>query len=178
MTHNTKRDFSWVHQNLVAKETDSRGVGLFAIQDIPQNTVVVVFGGYVMTIEEELSLPNDVQDLAHQIADNLVLGVRSKSEIQIADHINHSCEPNCGFRGQIKLVTMRDIKTGEEITFDYAMVLFAPRAQDSYKLECMCGLDVCRRTITSEDWRLEGLQKKYRGFFQEYLEDKINNSIS
>ncbi|MBK9208591.1 MAG: SET domain-containing protein-lysine N-methyltransferase [Anaerolineales bacterium] len=37
------------------------------------------------------------------------------------DCFNHSCNPNLGFFGQIGLVALRDIKTGEELMFDYAM---------------------------------------------------------
>jgi len=35
--------------------------------------------------------------------------------------INHSCEPNVGFAGNVVLVAMRDIEAGEELTTDYAM---------------------------------------------------------
>ena len=35
--------------------------------------------------------------------------------------INHSCEPNVGFAGDIVLVAMRDISPGEELTTDYAL---------------------------------------------------------
>jgi hypothetical protein len=35
--------------------------------------------------------------------------------------INHSCDPNVGFAGDIVLVAMRDIRQGEELTADYAL---------------------------------------------------------
>jgi hypothetical protein len=37
------------------------------------------------------------------------------------DDINHSCEPNVGFAGNIILVAMREVIAGEELTTDYAL---------------------------------------------------------
>jgi uncharacterized protein len=35
--------------------------------------------------------------------------------------INHSCEPNVGFAGNIVIVAMREVIAGEELTTDYAL---------------------------------------------------------
>ncbi|GIT46042.1 MAG: hypothetical protein Ct9H300mP12_06270 [Acidimicrobiales bacterium] len=35
--------------------------------------------------------------------------------------INHSCDANVGFRGQVLYVAMRDIAIDEELCHDYAM---------------------------------------------------------
>ncbi|MEY8013773.1 SET domain-containing protein-lysine N-methyltransferase [Mycobacterium servetii] len=35
--------------------------------------------------------------------------------------INHSCEPNVGFAGNIVLVAMREVTAGEQLTTDYAL---------------------------------------------------------
>ena len=40
--------------------------------------------------------------------------------------VNHSCEPNCGIRNACGLVALRDIKDGEEITYDYCMTDYTP----------------------------------------------------
>lgn len=116
------RNFSWNTPGLEVRDT-TKGDGLFTRSKIKKGDLVVVFGGYVMTLEEERNLPKGMQDYAHQIHEDLVIGVRNKKDIQLVDHINHSCDPNCGFDGQIFLVAMREISPDEEITFDYAMVL-------------------------------------------------------
>jgi hypothetical protein len=114
--------------------------------------------------------------LAHQINENFVIGMRNEEDIQPADHVNHSCDPNCGFKGQIRLVTMRDISVGEEITFDYAMVLCATKENGlQYEMNCRCGSKNCRKFVTADDWKSLDLQKKYHGYFQEYLTEKIQD---
>jgi len=149
------------------------GKGVFAKQNIGKGELLVIFGGYIMTLEEEQKLPLGMRDYAHQIAQNFVIGINKAKDIQPVDFLNHSCNPNAGFNGQIFLVAMRDIKKGEQITFDYAMVL----SVESYDIECLCGSKNCRGRITGNDWKIPGLQKKYKGYFQPYLEKKIAKSI-
>ena len=104
---------------------------------------------------------------------NLCLGVKKKSEIEYSCFFNHSCDPNAGINGQIFLVAMRDIEKGEQITFDYAMTLHHTEGVGRYELKCLCGSKNCRGTITEDDWKIPELQKKYAGYFQWYLEEKI-----
>jgi SET domain-containing protein len=78
--------------------------------------------------------------------------------------INHSCEPNVGFAGNILLVAMRDIDPGEELTTDYALF-------DDYdgEMQCRCGTASCRGTIGGRDWQRPELQRRYGNYFSWYL---------
>jgi uncharacterized protein len=78
--------------------------------------------------------------------------------------INHSCEPNVGFAGNIVLVAMRDVAAGEELTTDYALF---DDADDP--MACNCGTPSCRGTISGRDWQLPELQRKYGSYFSTYL---------
>jgi len=169
--------FSWMHPELEVRD-HPLGKGVYATAPIAKGTRLAVFGGYVMTLEEEASLPEHIRDFAHQIDDDLVLGIREEGQEQSVDHFNHSCEPNAGFKGQIFLVSMRDIAQEEEVTFDYAMVIAeAPDPEEfPYSLECLCGAQTCRKTVTDRDWRMEELQRRYAGFFQYYIQKKIDSS--
>lgn len=90
--------------------------------------------------------------------------------------VNHSCDPNAGFNGQIFMVAMRDIKKDEEIVYDYAMLMHANKRSNSYfKMKCKCGSKMCRGFITENDWKISELQKRYDGYFQWYLQEKIND---
>lgn len=164
---------SWVNPILKIKKT-KKGSGVFTSKEINKDTLLAIFGGYVMTLKEEKKLPLSVGDFSHQIHDEFVLGIKDLKEIDIAVMFNHSCSPNAGFNGQIFLVAMKKIKKGEEITFDYAMVLHRAKGVQPYKLKCLCGTKNCRKIITDNDWKKLDLQKKYRGYFQFYLEKKIN----
>lgn len=65
----------------------------------------------------------------------------------MAMYINHSCDPNCEtdeIRGHIWITALRDIKPGEELTYDYN--LFDGEGEAS----CTCGAVHCRGTMYSE----------------------------
>jgi hypothetical protein len=86
-------------------------------------------------------------------------------------HLNHSCEPNLGIQGQIVYVALRDIKRGEELTFDYAM-----NGDEPYEMKCRCGKKSCRGTITGFDWKNPELQKKYDGYFSWFIQRRIDGA--
>lgn len=83
--------------------------------------------------------------------------------------LNHSCSPNVGVRGEITFVAMRDIKVGEELTIDYAMI----ENEDYPEMKCNCGARNCRKVITGKDWKRKDLQKKYGKYFSAFLLEKI-----
>ena len=82
--------------------------------------------------------------------------------------INHSCDPNVGFAGNVVLVAMRDISADEELTTDYAMF-----DSSDEEMECCCSAEQCRKVIHGQDWLLPELQGRYRGYFSRYLEDRF-----
>ncbi|MFH1547204.1 MAG: SET domain-containing protein-lysine N-methyltransferase, partial [bacterium] len=89
-------------------------------------------------------------------------------EEQIKLYINHSCEPNCGIRGDIVFTAIRDIKEGDEITIDYAFI-----DNEDYSFKCTCGSENCRKTVTGRDWKIKELQEKYGNYFATYLKRKF-----
>jgi hypothetical protein len=113
-----------------------------------------------------------IDDSGVQIAENLMLV--SPSADDAGNFVNHNCDPNAGFQGQIVLVAMRSILAGEEITFDYAMCLHPAPGIPRYELQCRCGTPHCRKLITEDDWKIPELQRRYTGYFQWYLQEKIN----
>ena len=61
-----------------------------------------------------------------------------------AEYINHSCEPNLRprtLRGHVLLFSLRNIRPGEELTWDYQ----SPKEQQH--TSCRCGSPLCRGTI-------------------------------
>jgi hypothetical protein len=85
--------------------------------------------------------------------------------------INHSCEPNVGFAGNIVLVATRDIEPDEELTTDYALF------DDSDEtMQCGCGTPSCRGVISGRDWRRPELQRRYGPYFSSYLLRRLSAS--
>ncbi len=161
---------NWTSNKVYCQNSPIGGKGNFALQKIKQGETVIVFGGDVIEIEEFLKLPKQVQTFPYQISDKLFFGPTKVENVDSADYINHSCDPNVGFNGPMMLVAMRDISKDEELTFDYATCMTSAIID----MNCDCGLKNCRVKITGEDWKKPELQKRYKGFFQPYIERKIN----
>lgn len=146
------------------------GYGLFAIRPIKRDEIVGIKGGHIINWEKLKKVKHLIDDSYFQIDDNFVIGPLKKKEVsKIMMFLNHSCNPNVGVRGEITFVAMRDIKTGEELTIDYAMT-----DNDNYKTKCNCGQKNCRKVITGKDWQNNMLRNKYRGYFSRYIQDKID----
>lgn len=145
------------------------GRGVVAVADIARDEVVAIKVGHVVTHDEIDHVAEAVGDMALQIEDEFYLSPRSRDEVHdMSVFINHSCDPNVGFRGQVVYVAMRDIKAGEELCHDYAM-----ERSDDYSLDCHCGSPLCRGKVTGNDWKLPELQQRYGEYFSIYLRRKI-----
>ncbi len=145
------------------------GRGVFATEKIEQGEVVAVKAGHIVTADQLPEITSTVGDFALQIHDRFYLSPISKEEIErLTIFINHSCDPNVGFDGQITYVAMRDIEPGEELCHDYAM-----ERSDDYSLDCRCGSDLCRGKVTGEDWKNPELQQRYGRYFSSHVLSKI-----
>ena len=162
-----------LHPDLAVRPSAISGRGTFTTRNLPRGTLLLVIGGRVATLKEEADLPNDIQDAGVQVASDLVLTPGTGEFVGGISNVNHCCDPNAGFKGQIFLVAIRDIAQDEEVTFDYAMCLGDSPNASPYKLECRCGSSRCRGWITDRDWMISELQARYRGFFQPYLQVRI-----
>lgn len=167
---------SWVDPRLEVRFSRVHGKGVFAREAIRRGERLAIFGGAVMWIDELLELPEPLQDFPMQIEERFVLGTRNRDQPEPADFFNHSCDPNAGFRGQIFLVALRPIEAGEEICFDYAMVVSESAGSDVvFEMDCGCGTVLCRGRITEDDWKIPQLQLRYNGYFSQYLQEKIDS---
>jgi SET domain-containing protein len=132
------------------KESPVEGKGFFAKEDMGKGEVVLQFKG--------LRVMNKPGIYTLQISPHKHLLIDEPWR-----YVNHSCDPNCGIKDKVKLVAMRDIKRGEEITFDYAM------SELRMRMECRCGSPNCRKLITGYAGLSRNLKKKYKGFISGYL---------
>jgi len=141
------------------------GRGLVAVTPFARDEVVAVKGGHIVDTATLSALPERLRNSDVQIWDDLHLVAVEEAEYEpVMLFINHSCEPNVGFVGNIVLVAMRDIAAGEELTTDYALF---DDADDP--MTCNCGTPSCRGTITGRDWQLPELQRTYGSYFSAYL---------
>jgi len=148
--------------------TPPHGFGSRAIAVIHAGTSVATFGGTALTHSAFAEYDAERRSRSIQVDTNLIfLGPPTREP---GDSINHSCEPNCGMRNATTIVAMRDIAIGEELTFDYAM----SDASSYDEFDCNCGTSLCRGRVRADDWRLDTLRHKYKGFFSPYIQRKID----
>ena len=153
---------------VTVKKSTIHGDGAFCVEKINKGEIVFVKNGHILTKEEKCS--KSVIDCYWPIDDLYVLGAKEETECdRVKLFINHSCDPNCGLVGLNVGIAMRDINIGEEITFDYAML-----DNEDYVFNCSCGSEFCRKIITGFDWKKPYLQSKYKGYFVNYLQEKID----
>jgi SET domain-containing protein len=81
--------------------------------------------------------------------------------------INHSCDSNCQteeINDHVYIVAIRNIKAGEEITYDYCLY---DGGED--EANCNCGSVLCRRTMYSPA-EVKRRKKKVRKNGKKYVE--------
>lgn len=190
--------FSWINPKLEIRETDKygsgdfsihvdgkkmykkksgKGYGVYAKEEIKKNEVLFVMGGYILTIEDENNLTGIVSDKPIEISENFSIGPREAKDLpRMPQHyVNHSCNPNAGFDGQVFMVAMRKIKPNDEIVYDYGMLMHSNKNSNSlFSFECLCKSTKCRKVIKENDWKIKDLQLRYDGYFQHYIQKKIN----
>lgn len=144
------------------------GQGMFARQNINKGEVVFIKGGHILSKDELYS--SETINSYLPIDDAYFIGAMDEEEEPYVKlYINHSCSPNCGMRGEITFVAMEDIKKGDELTCDYAMI-----DNEDYQFVCDCRSKNCRKIVTGFDWKKKDIQRRYANYFARYLLDKIN----
>jgi hypothetical protein len=125
---------------LFVKESHG-SLGLFSRDAINKGQVVISFSGRVVSFQQA-----NAKSL--QLSSQLFL--RSNGELD--EYINHSCEPNCtvSFNGEFLPYTVaaREIAAGEEITFNYNCtewdLLEQERVfQEDCAFACLCNSRTC-----------------------------------
>lgn len=145
------------------KDNGLNGKGIFAKEFIKKGEIVFIKGGHILTREEIFS--SGIINSYFPISDGYFLGAMNKEEEnEIKLFQNHSCNPNCGLRGEITFVAMKDINKDEESFID----------NEDYRFNCTCGSENCRKVITGFDWKIKELQDKYYDYFAQYLKEKID----
>jgi SET domain-containing protein len=152
--------------------TPGKGSGSFVVSKISKGEMVASFGGNVIDQSELAKYSFDRVSRSLQLNSDTYL--LSGNIPEAGDMINHSCEPNCGIAGTSSVLALRDLKIGEELTFDYAM-------SDSSQYDefvCACGKEKCREKITGMDWQNKDLQTKYGKYFSSYIQGLVKLSHS
>ena len=124
------------------------GIGGFATQDIRAGTRLLEYIGE--KIDKRESLRRCEQNNQCLFALNEEFDLDGDVPWNPARFLNHSCAPNCEAKlaeGAIWIVATRDIRSGEEITFNYGFDL-----EDYKSYPCYCGSSECVGYIVAEEF--------------------------
>lgn len=139
---------------IAVRHSTVHGNGVFATRKIPAGSLVIEYAGERISWKETLRRENaKPADSYHTFFFSLDDGkvIDGGSDGNDARWINHSCAPNCEAReeeGRILIYALRDIKRGEELNYDYGLVLderHTPKLKKAYA--CLCGAPNCRHTM-------------------------------
>lgn len=137
------------------------GNGVFANRDIPAGTEIIRYRGRLLTHEEADQRYGGNVDEGHTylftLNEHYVIDGNDNGNS--ARWINHSCDPNCQAvtvedarerpeRDRIVIEALRDISAGEELSFDYGIVLDVPHTAARKRVwACLCGSPRCTGTL-------------------------------
>lgn len=131
------------------KGTAIAGYGIYATCDIPAGEIIFKGEGRSQRIITRRSVADNWPEAdqlifrryAYPLSRELFL-LWDDNPSQWAPQ-NHSCQPNTGYNG-LDVVALRGIRSGEELTLDYASFL----DENMEPFDCQCGTTSCRGKIS------------------------------
>ena len=143
-------------RRIQVRRSGVHGKGVFAVAPLAEGERVIEYRGEVITWAEALRRhPHDPNDPRHtfyfHIDDKRVIDAKYGGNA--ARWINHACQPNCEaeeLEGRVFIKALRDIAPGEELFYDYGLVIderYTRKLKKEY--ECRCGSVNCRQTMLS-----------------------------
>jgi uncharacterized protein len=147
----TKRPFE-------VRRSRIQGRGVFATRKITAGSELIEYRGeHIDEDEADRRYPWHDDEPHHTFLFRLDDGSIIDAAVggNAAKYINHSCDPNCEAvedeDGRIFIYSLRDIRRGEELTYDYNFVLDEPHNAANKRLyPCFCGAEKCRGTILAK----------------------------
>ncbi|XAR62849.1 Histone-lysine N-methyltransferase [Bertholletia excelsa] len=131
-----------------------KGYGLQLLEDVSKGQFLIEYVGEVLDMQAYEARQQEYASKGHKHFYFMTLNgsevIDACAKGNLGRFINHSCEPNCRtekwmVNGEvcIGLFALRDMKKGEEVTFDYNYVrVFGAAAK-----KCACGSSQCRGFI-------------------------------
>ena len=154
-----KRIQTGLWKKVETKETQGSGNGLFAMEDVKKGDYIIEYVGRIVYEEQDNVYGMKISDMD--------LWIDPTSTGCPAKYMNHSCEPNCNLEQwavdglpRMCFFAIEDIKSGEELTFDYNWELKAVSKDMFVKsaTKCKCGKPKCRVYI--ERMKTQGVAAK------------------
>jgi uncharacterized protein len=143
-------------RKILVRDSRIHGRGVYALRAIREGERIIEYRGERITWRQaDRRPPSDPDDPHHTFFFSLDDGrhvIDANVGGNSARWINHSCEPNCETEesedGRVYIQAMRDIRRGEELSYDYRLIVdgrVTPTLKRQY--QCRCGSTQCRGTM-------------------------------
>lgn len=148
-------------KKIEARLSPIHGNGVFATAAIVAGERIIRYKGALRTHDEVDEEYGGQEENGHTflftVNDDYVIDGNHNSNV--ARWINHSCDPNCeavveeddkgrSHKDKVFIEAIRDIAAGEELTYNYGIVLEERHTPKLKKLwACHCGADNCTGTL-------------------------------
>ena len=157
---------------VVVKESKIQGKGVYTVENIENGDFVLdIDDSHVVTNPSELTEEQNEYDCDY-LANGKVVLMQPPEKF-----INHSCDPTTYVKtinGVRKVLAMRDIKNGEEITYDYSM-----NGDNEGTFVCHCGSKNCRGVYQGNFFKLpKDVQIKYLPYLDNWFVDEHRTKIA
>jgi len=139
------------------KKSNIDNEGLYAAKSIKSGKIIINYKGKLVTKKEVEKNPKFDNDKAIYLFNiNNRYDMDGDFKYNDARLINHSCNPNCEVDGKglkLWIVAIKDIKKGEELSYDYGFGY----DEDYKQFVCKCGAKNCVGYIVREGsrWRIK-----------------------
>lgn len=144
------------------RESTIHNKGLYATVDIPKNTQIIQYVGRRLTQRQADKFAEEHgEELIYLFELNERYVIDGDTDSNLAKYVNHSCEPNSYTEiadDEIWIVALRDIKAGEELSYDYGM-----QRLDWRERPCLCLTDKCFGFVVAKKyWSAIRQTKQYQ----------------
>lgn len=133
------------------------GKGVYAAVALVRGALIIEYKGQRIDWDTALERhPHDPAQPNHTFYFSLEGGDVIDANVRgnAARWINHSCAPNCEAReidGRVFIHAKRAIKAGEELFYDYGLVLDEPYTEQLRRdYQCLCGSKQCRGMMLAQ----------------------------
>jgi len=147
-------------------KTKNKGNTIISLRDIKKGEIIFKFIG-------KLKPQKEANKESLQIDENLFL----ESTEFFDDNLNHNCNPNCyiDFKN-LNLIAKRDIKNGEELSFDYHTSEY-DLIDQGYPFKCHCGSNNCIGKIKGFRFLSNRKKEERMEFVSPYIKKKYQSEL-
>ncbi len=147
----------------VVKSSSIQGLGVYANQALDAGNVILEIDDSHIVTDESLLTEQQQQFDCDYLANGKIILMQEPEKF-----INHSCEPTSyakTFDGVRQVLAIKNIRVGEEITFDYAI-----NGDNEGTFICSCDAPNCRKVYNGNFFKLPiETQHKYLPYLDDWF---------